>query len=219
MSFLSKWFGKKDYNKYGDVLKNPRASKDQRQEALQVLAKIDPSLAIPQLLKRFELVTDSGLVDTKEKEQCLKIILEHGDIAKPFLKEAIHTKPRLSWLLKAAEQLYPTSEYVSLLLENLRLETEGFDEEAQDRNVDLLLALRETTDDRVASQVVPFLHSRKEDVRMAALECLEEQGQHSSQAKDFILKILNEAKDESDARFLGTMKSIAIRHQWISENH
>ena len=157
-------------------------------------------------------------MDTKEKEQCLKLVLAQPQIARPVIKDALVSGSRVAWLLKAAEQLYDRQEYVSLLLESLRIDTEGFDEQAQGRNVDILLALRETADERIVARVTSFLQSRNEDIRMAALECLEEQASHSERAKECLLKALQDATDESDHRFLGTLKSIAARHQWISEN-
>ena len=69
MGLLDTWRGyratqkSKSFEKMGDVLKNQITTKEQRWEAIEGLASGgDFALAAPQLMKRFELVVDHGIV-------------------------------------------------------------------------------------------------------------------------------------------------------------
>lgn len=219
MSFLNKFFSSrqdpKSYDKYGDVLKKIMTTKDQRQEAIDALSKLAPEFSIPQLLKRFEIVVDSGLLDNREKDMCMKIIVSHGEKAHAFIREALKTQSRLAWPIKIAEKIFPSEEYLSLLLENLNTSMVVFDESALERNTDILLALKDIHDEKIISRAQDLLASRDEGVKMAALECLESQAVKFSQAKEFILTLKDAPLSDENSRFIGVVNEIARKNSWI----
>lgn len=205
----------KSYDKYGDVLKKVMTTKDQRAEAIEILERLPAEDAIPQLLKRFEMVVDSGLLDNREKENCMKIIVSHGEKAKSFIEQALSSQKRLAWPIKIAEKIFEKEYYRDLLLKNLNTDMEIFDEDALARNEEILLALRELQDEKIVVLVKPFLLSRDENVRMAALECMETQAQQIPQAKDTILELSKVPLTDDNSRFLGVVHDIISKHHWL----
>ncbi len=219
MNFLKKFFSSeskfKSYEKSGEVLKNPVTTKEQREEAIDALEKVSPEFAIPQLLKRFEIVVDSGIIDTREKERCMKIIVSHREHAKELIKINLSSKKRISWQMKIAEKIFDENEYKDILIKNLNTDMQVFDEDVLERNTEILLALKELSDEKIVDIAQKFLQSRDEHVRMAALECLEEQASHIQQAKQIILDLLLQTPNDDNSRFLGVATEVAKKHGWI----
>lgn len=204
----------KSYDKYGDVLKKIMTTKDQRLEAIGALEKLPPEQSIPQLLKRFEIVIDSGLLDTREKEMCMKIIVSHGDKAQGFIREVLATKKRLAWPIKIAEKIFSQEEYILLLLGHLNSNMAVFDEDVLERNEEILLALRELHDERIVQRAKEFLSCGYENVRMAALECLENQASVFATAKEIILNLSQTPMTDDNSRFIGVVNEISKKHGW-----
>lgn len=215
MAFFKNFFNKKkSYTKYGDTLKRVLSTKDQRMEAIEVLERQPPEIAIPELLKRFELVVESGLQDTKEKELCLEAILKHPDDAKPFVIHYAQSKRRLAWVLRIAEKILPKEEYLNLLLNNLNSDVLEFDDDTRERNLDILLALKETQSPRITEKVSEFIQSGDDDTQMSALECLEAQAKHDLNAKNIILNLAQNKSYDTNARFMGAVSHIIEKHHW-----
>ncbi|MBX9703229.1 MAG: hypothetical protein K2X39_03660 [Silvanigrellaceae bacterium] len=215
------FFKQKDlkyYDKYGDVLKKTPTTKEQREEAIEALSDLPPEFAIPQLLKRFEIVVDHGLLDIKEKEKCLKIIVGFGEKAKSFIVDSLKSKKRISWQIKIAEKIFSPEDYLTLLIENMSLNMAEFDEAALERNIEILLALKEIKNIKIIPLASSYFKCRDEGVRMAALECMEEQVDvDEQQVKDILLNLAKQEKYSDDnSRFLGLLDVIIARHGWGS---
>lgn len=206
---------KKSYDRYGDVLKKKMTTKEQRLEAIEALEKISPVEAIPQFLKRFEMVTDSGLQDTKEKERCMDFIVKNKIHASDFVKQAVLNQKRVSWPVKIAEKIFSKEDYIDLLLLSLNSDSAIFDEDTLERNSEILLALKEVKDLKIVNKAVEFLSSRDENVRMSALECLEEQATEFEDAKKIILDLLHMPMTDNNSRFLGVVQTIVKKHKWV----
>lgn len=217
MDFFKKlFFREKTYTKYGDVLKKRVTTKEQRLEALEVLEKAPPQQSVPEILKRFELVVESGLQDTKEKEQCLNAIIKHGPISKPFVIEYIQTKKRLAWVLRIAERILSKDEYLDLLLANLKTDGVEFDDDIIERNLDILHVLKDIQNPKITPQVVPFLDNRDDDTRLTALECLEFQGENDPNARQIILNLAQTPITDVNSRFMGAVNNIIQKHHWLN---
>lgn len=218
MGLFSRIFasGNKSYDKYGDVLKKIVTTKEQRLEAIEALEDLAAEHAVPQLLKRFEISVDSGLQDTKEKEQCMKLIVAHGDKAKSYIEAVLVKERKISWPIKIAEKIYSESEYINLLLDNLSPNIAEFDEATIERNEEILLALKDIKlfSDQIVLKVMEFLSSRDDNLRMAALECLEEQAGGNEKAKEIILNLAKNPMNDDNSRFLGVVHSIIQNHRW-----
>ncbi|WP_186647014.1 hypothetical protein [Fluviispira vulneris] len=218
MGIFDKFFSSqpKSYDKYGDVLKKAMTTKEQRLEAIEALENIAPEQSVPQLLKRFELSVDSGIIDNREKEKCLNIIVSHGEKAKEFVKKTIETQRRISWPIKIAEKIFSHDEYVDLLIKNLATDIAVFDESVLERNEEIMLALKEVKgkEELIVNKVTEFLNSRDENLKMAALECLEEQAKQNEKAKEIILNLSHQAITDENSRFIGVVNSIIQTHKW-----
>ena len=208
----------KSAEKFGNVLKNKVTTKEQRLEAIEVLKEFeDGTISIPQLLKRFEIVVDSGIQDKREKEMCLERIVSFGEVAKPFAQQALERAERIAWPIKLAEELFPKEEFCRLLVNALGKEFSAFDESANQRNAEIILALKECVDagtDEIVSAVEGFLGSRDENVRMAALECLESHASINERAKQIIVSLLNTTAHDDNSRFLGVVQTIVKNKGW-----
>ncbi len=205
----------KSYEKCGDTLKNQVTTKEQRLEAIDGLSSGPAEQVIPQLLKRFDIVIDHGLQDNREKEMISELILGHKEAAKPFVRNAVKNLKRISWPLKMSEKLFVHEEYVSILLENLVDEFVGFDDSVQERNIEIMLALKEVSHPDIVSKVKNQLKCRDESVRIAAVECLEAQSKHEAEAKSLIMELASHPLTDDNSRFIGLVRSIAQRHQWV----
>jgi len=205
----------KSFEKMGDVLKNQVTTKEQRWEAIEGLADGgDIALAAPQLMKRFELVVEHGIIDKREKDRVMEILLENKDVARPLVCDAVRTQKRISWPIKIAEKMLLQDEYINLLLESLNTENVLFDETLHERNIEILLALKEISDVRVVERTQLLVRSRDEQVRIAALECLEAQAREHKEARDCLLSLLAEPLTDDNSRFIGLVKTIVARHKW-----
>lgn len=211
-NFFSK---KKSYTKYGDILKNKQASKEQRLETIDILEKLDAEKSIPELLKRFEIVLESGLQDTKEKEACLNAIIKHGAQAQSYVKSYLETQKRLAWVIRIAEKIFPKEELLQLLLANLKTDVVEFDDDAMERNLDILFALKDFEDPNITKKISSFLSSRDDDTRIAVLECLETQAEKDLQARQIILNLAQNAANDMNSRFTGVVTHMIKKHHWL----
>lgn len=223
MGLLEKWRDfrtsqkARSLEKMGDLLKNQITTKEQRMEAIEGLASAgDFTLAAPQLIKRFEMVVEHGIVDKREKERVVELLLEHPEIARPLVREAVRSQKRISWLIKLAEKLFSAEDYLELLMEALHVEQVLFDETLHERNIELLLALKETSSAKIVAKARQLVKSRDEPVRMAALECLEAQAKEHVEARQCFLELLAEPETDDNSRFIGLVKSIVSRNKWES---
>lgn len=199
---------------YGDTLKNIMTTKEQRLEAIEALSKTPSLAAIPQLLKRFDLVVDHGIQDNREKELVCELLVGWKEEAKPFVREAVNRSRRIAWPIKIAEKILAKDEFLELLLENVRQDFVEFDDNLLERNTEIVLALKEYNDPRIVSKVMPLVKSRDENVRMAAIDCLEAQGDTNPDARGALVELLKEPQTDDNSRLLGVIRSIVQKHNW-----
>lgn len=205
----------RSYEKMGDTLKNLVTTKEQRLEAIEALADSDDmGLAVPQLMKRFELVVEHGIVDKREKERVFEVLIGHPDVSRPLVCEAVKSSKRISWPIKLAEKLLPEDEYQTLLLAGLNTEAVLFDETVHERNIEILLALKEQLTERAVDPAKVLVKSRDEQVRMAALECLEALASQFESARQCLRELLAEPLTDDNSRFIGLVKAIVSKHNW-----
>ena len=206
----------KGFKKSGDVLKKAYTTKEQRLEAIEYLKNSEAQLSVPQLLKRFELVIDHGLQDTKEKDMCMQEILNYKEKAIPFVKECIKIQKRISWPLRISEKLLKKNDYLDLLLSNLEPDLIAFDDAHIERNIAVLNALKDVYDKNVTEKTLPFLKHRNDDIKIAAVEVLLSQAIKNKDeiAKKTLTDISKEALNDENSRFLGHTKNLVSQNKW-----
>lgn len=206
----------KDYTDVGNVLKNKITTKDQREEAFSQLENLDPHVAIPQLLKRFTMVLESGLQDTQEKDRCVNYIVKYPDAARPLIVDFIKTYHQISWACRVAEKILEEDEYLDLLLSCLDADSLLFDDDALDKNRELLIVLKDSKSEKISNAVSPFLNHRDETLVIAALECLEEQGKSDENARKLIIDTAQKEMSDDNSRVVGLSKYISEKNGWKS---
>ncbi len=77
-----------------------------------------------------------------------------------------------------------------------------------------MLALKEIQDARITEKTLPFLSSRNDGLKLAAIDCLEAQSESSAEAKNAIIAISKEAPTDDNSRMLGLVNSIIQKHKW-----
>jgi HEAT repeat protein len=205
---------KDNAERLGTKLKTVLTTKDDRLEAIDVLSKMPAEIAIPQLIKRFEMVVDHAIQDMREKEMVCDILLQHKEQAKPYVRESMAKARHIGWPIKLAERMFSADEFLSLLMENMKENTVEFDEIGLDRNIEIMLALKEIQNEKIVQKALPFLQTRDDNLRMATVECLEAQGPTSAEARTAIVELLKEPATDDNSRFLGLVKGIVQRHNW-----
>ena len=163
------------------LIKNPKATKDDRWAALEFFSSLDdPAVSVPALLERFEFSLEHGILDTREKELALEGILKCKDACLDDVRGKLVTTTKIAWPLKVLSQLASEEVLVKSLTDTLNFEDVSFDQGAVDKNYDVLCYLRDYQLSDVAIKIAHFLKDPDERVRFACAEVLIEQDQDMS---------------------------------------
>lgn len=184
--------------KSAELLKNPKAIRDDRLAAIEFLAEgvKDPAKSVPALLMRFEYSLEHGINDSREKDICMEGITRHGDAALPFVMEHLKNTTRIAWPIKLLKALGGSDEnVVECLTSVLNYNEVSFDQAQTDKNYDILCHLADYKKSGLAAKIVHFLKDPDERVRYAAAEVLMEQDFAESQ--EFIEPLLSDTNPDN----------------------
>jgi hypothetical protein len=173
---IKKWKQKRKDSQaenYGKTLETLMTIKDQRLEAIEGLYLMSPEVRAPQLIRRFKISIDHAIQDKKEKERIQEILIETPEASREPVKHALKTYPQIGSLIGIAQKVFSEDEYVDLLIEEVNPEFVSFDDDVQEKNSQILLALKETKNPKALSVVEMFLYSRDENLRASSLDLLE----------------------------------------------
>lgn len=156
------------------LVKNPKAIKDDRWEALQFLSQLDtPIEGVKPLLNRFEYSLEHGINDSKEKDLALSGIEKAGEPAISIITEHLKNTSRIAWPIKALNLLADEKTIIESLRSVLTFSDTSFDQATIDKNYDILCYLRDyKLDSEQISVFKRFLEDSDERVRFACCECL-----------------------------------------------
>lgn len=158
------------------TVKNPKAIKEDRWAALEFFNSVnEPEVAIPALLARFDFSLEHGINDTREKELAMEGITRHGAAAIPIVRGHLLTTTRIAWPLKILKSVGTEQDLVDTLKASLNFTDVSFDENATDKNYDILCYLIDHKVPQFADKLAHFLNDPDERVRFAATEVLVEQ--------------------------------------------
>ncbi len=155
-------------------MRNRKAIKEDRQGAIDFFADLeDAEKAVPVLLDRFEYSLDHGINDSREKES------QHEGHHATRRKDAWSSKNRLrqttkiAWPMKILESSgVDRNEIADALISCLDTKDVSFDQNAVDKNYDILCYLIDYEIGDRARLILPFLKDPDERVRFASLEVL-----------------------------------------------
>jgi len=198
----------------GNAISQKVSNKDTRQEAFDYLYSLPPEKSIPQLIRRFDLNSDSNIQDNEEKTKVLLYLKEYSQIALPHIKFCIEKKPRVSWYFKAAQELMNQEDFLQTLLSVVNPEISLFNEFGMERNKEALLWLKDIPHPSIGEKIIPFFSIPDEEIRVAAFECLAAQAEKDTQARSLLKNLLKIPPSDDNNRLLGLVKSHVQKMNW-----
>lgn len=179
------WFSKKidaaGIEKHGRSLANKRSQAPDRWDSMQALngvlkdRKNAPenvaSLVTSALLPRFTYYTDPTISDGEEKDYAFRLIVEAGEGAVEPVRQFMRRAESLTWPLKMLERLQSQEQVTSELLGLLEPMDVDYERDPQ-RKLQILQALEERVDGRIAEAVLRFVNDANETARFHAVGAL-----------------------------------------------
>jgi HEAT repeat protein len=157
-------------SKWADRMER-RAQNYDRQEAIQALSDMGSVDAVELLLKRFTFHIDPSITDQEEKDSAFRGVVKAGAAAIEPVRAFGAKAESLAWPMKIMKELVGDEPYVDELLRWLA----AWDTEyarVVDPKVQLLVALEERRDPRIAVEVERFLEDVNEPARFHAVATL-----------------------------------------------
>ena len=169
----------RDAKKWADKATDKREQPGVRGEAIEVLAKMGTAEAAAILLRRFTFTIDPSITDQDEKEVTMEGIVAAGPAAVPEIRAFCEKAESVTLALRALREILPPEGYVG---EVLGLLSKWDTEYAKfvDPKLQLLNALDEVKDERVAPVVLEFLEDVNETARFHAAAALVTQADEST---------------------------------------
>jgi hypothetical protein len=176
------WFAKKSdtatIEKHGQRVANKRGQAPDRWDSIQALsqllaqAKKDKAAerveaVVAALLPRFTYYTDPTITDQEEKDLAFRVVLEAGAEGVPAVRAFMQRAESLSWPLKILDRLLTPEESTHELLQLLEAMDTDYQRDPQ-RKLQVLQALEERRDPRIAAAAVRFLEDANETARFHA---------------------------------------------------
>lgn len=201
--------------KNAELVKNPKAIRDDRMAALEFYAHNvkDPAKAVPALLSRFEFSLEHGINDSREKDLCMEAITGFADPALPFVMDHLKNTTRIAWPIKILKSLGRSEDHViECLTSVLNYNDVSFDQAQTDKNYDILCHLADYKRPGLATKIAHFLKDPDERVRYAAAEVLMEQ--EFSEAQEYIEPLLSDLNPDN-SRIRQTVIRKYLEHGWV----
>jgi hypothetical protein len=165
--------------KHAGRAKDKRAQAPDRWESIQALGALKSADAVKALLPRFTFYVDPSITDNDEKDETFRLICTVGADAIPPTRAFALKAESLSWPLKILERLASSEEMVEVLVGLLaKMDTE-YQRDPQ-RKLQVLQALEERRDPRVAPAVERFLADVNETARFHAVSAVMNQADAAS---------------------------------------
>jgi len=201
----------------GKSIRNAKAMREDRWAALEFLARElkEADLAIPVLLQRFEYSLEHGINDTREKELAQEGVVRFGAEAVPFLRDWLKQTSRIAWPIKCLKALGTEEIVVETLKAALDYSDVAFNQQAVDKNYDILCYLREYEVPDSIDQIAHFLKDADERVRFAAVEFLITQ--KSDTIRPWISMFLKDDSSEN-RRIRQAVIQVYVDRSWSVEN-
>ncbi len=168
MGLFDLFGGKSKFERHAARAGNKRAQAPDRWDSIQFLARQGTAEAAEALLRRFRFRIDPSITDQEEKEAALEGIVAAGGGAVEPVRRFLQRSESIAWPLKCLERLLSPEEVTAELLALLeRMDTEY--ERDPDKKLQVLTALEERRDPRIAPAVLRFLEDVHEAARFHAV--------------------------------------------------
>lgn len=144
-----------------------------RQESMEELVRFGTPEAIAALIERLAVNFRDSINNEQEKRWIANMLVEHfPERAVEPLKVHVRTGQIISYSIRTLERLIGPARTVDFLLEVLAGQAPE-DHRTQLSKLQLIEALEDHEDDRIAGAVLPYLADHDDDIRVKVLETLE----------------------------------------------
>lgn len=189
---LLDFFGRKSgagaLKKHAKRAADKRAQNVDRWQSLHALGQMGTRDAAEALMQRFTFRVDPSITDQEEKDLAMSGVIAAGDQAVEPIRDFLRSSESVAWPVKILDQLVPTEEVVTALLDLLAEMHTDYERDPQ-RKIDVLAQLEDRSDPRIASAIARFLEDDNEGARFhtaATLFAQEEAEDHREALLDVV---------------------------------
>ena len=170
---LFDFFGSKKspVEKHAARVADKRAQAPDRWDAIQSLGAMKTPEAVQALLGRFTMYADPSITDQEEKDEAFRLIVQAGDVAVEPVIANLRRTDSLGWPVKLLDRLLPPERVVTELLAVLETMDTEYSRDPS-RKVQLLQALEDRRDPRIAAALEQFLEDVNETARFHVVAAL-----------------------------------------------
>jgi len=175
-------------------ISNELTNSEKRYGAAEALREIGTPEAIYGLMHRYDFTfTQQTVVDAEEKEYVSRLVLSYGDDAiepvKRYLRECLNP----SWPVKILKELVPEEDVIEALLDLVESRDTSFKRFEEGKILEILNYLDEHRDPRITDKALAFLDHMSDDMRLAAIKAIENQGEE--RARERLIDLLCDADE------------------------
>jgi hypothetical protein len=165
---LFDFFSKKSpIEKHGPRVADKRAQAPDRWDSIHALGALKTAEAVQALLPRFGFYVDPSITDQEEKDEVFRLIVEAGEPAIEPVLAYLRRSDSLGWPIKILDRLTTSERAVGELLALLEPMDTDYQRDPS-RKIQVLQALEDRRDTRIAAAVARFATDASESVRFHA---------------------------------------------------
>jgi len=177
--------------KHAERATNRRAQAVDRWDGIQALLKIGTPEAIEALLPRFTFYVDPSITDQEEKDSAFEGIVRAGEAAIAPIVAFMRRAESISMPLKMLDRIATQTAVIEKLTELLSEMDVEYERDPQ-RKIQMLSALEERRDPRIAPVVARFLRDANETARFHAVGTLLSQPEAAEHREALVACLLAE---------------------------
>jgi HEAT repeat protein len=203
----------KQIEKWVKRLVQPVGEDAPRIEAAERLADMNTPEATFALAKRFTISSKVITQDVEEKRMVVRMLADKGADAVDPLLRFIKANHQVDWPMQALSKILPPEELAPKLIGVLEDVAQNPFTSPEHR-VSLIKAMHGHITPEIAATLKKSLHDDDDDVRIAAIEALEELGE---EAREPLLETFVETDDRPRIRI--AVAEVFVRREWPVKGH
>ena len=201
----------KALRKKAATVANKSTSSDNRYVAMDALKEIGSEEAILGLLGRFHFTGDQTVVDGDEKQYVTDLVLSFGEKSVAPLRAYLNRCTYPAWPIRILSDLVDQQTLVGTLLDLLDEEDTAFQRSAEEKCLEILRHLEDFEDPRVTRKAISYLDHFSDDIRLAAIQLLENQGDEEAKKP-----LLERMIDDEAPRVQVAVAEVFVRRGWTA---
>jgi hypothetical protein len=194
--------------RHAERAQNRRAQAVDRWDSIQALVRMGGPDAVAALLPRFTFYVDPSITDQEEKDAAFEGIVANGQAAIAPIVTFLRRAESISWPLKMLDRIATATAVIEKLTELLGEMDVEYERDPQ-RKIQMLAALEERRDPRIAPAAVRFLRDANETTRFHAAGALLAQAEAAEHRAALVACVLAEDSVRVRNRILDAFASSA----------